>query len=58
MYFFPKFAALNLTWSEKPKKVIRSHITGSRGILTKPDMANFKGNHAHEYKQMIERLKA
>ncbi|MEZ8283422.1 peptidase M15 [Vibrio splendidus] len=56
MYFFPKLAAFNLTWSESPKKVIKSHITGSRGVLTKPTMANFKGSHADEYAKLLEEL--
>ncbi|EHW0626259.1 peptidase M15 [Vibrio vulnificus] len=56
MYFFPKLAAFNLTWSENPKKVIKSHITGSRGILTKPGMSNFNGSHTNEYKTLLETL--
>ncbi len=56
MYFFPKLAAFNLTWSESPNKVIKSHITGSSGVLTKPTMANFKGSHADEYAKLLEEL--
>ena len=56
MYFFPKFSAFNLTWSEKPKKTIKSYIAGSRVILTKPGMGNFSGTHEGEYKEMIESL--
>ncbi|MEM9424527.1 MAG: peptidase M15 [Spirochaetota bacterium] len=53
MYFFPQLAAFNLTWSEQPKKVIKSYITGSRGVLTKPGMKNFNGVHDSEYKEML-----
>lgn len=49
MYFFPKLAAFNISWHEQPKKVIKSHIANSKGILTKPGMDNFAGSHEDEY---------
>ena len=52
MYFFPKLAAFNITWSEKPEKRIDSHIT-PRGCLTKPGSANSKGSHENEYTEFL-----
>jgi hypothetical protein len=58
MYFFPKLAAFNLSWHEQPKKVIKSHITGSKGTLTQPGMANFSGDHSAEYQPWLAELKS
>ena len=52
MYFFPKLAAFNITWSEKPEKRIDSYIT-PRGCLTKPGRANFKGSHENDYPEFL-----
>ena len=52
MCFFPKLAAFNITWSEKPEKRIDSHIT-PRGCLTKPGSANSKGSHETEYRTFL-----
>jgi len=50
MFFFPKLAAFILTWSETPKRIIRSYIGEFRGrYLTKPGMENHSGDHASEY---------
>src|SRR5689334_13401945 len=49
MEFFPKLAAFNLTWSERPVRTISSNIPPRRGTLTKPGMANFGGSHSTEY---------
>lgn len=57
MYFFPKLAAFNISWHEDPSKVINSHIPGSKGILTKPGMQNFAGDHSKEYLDMLAQLK-
>jgi len=57
MYFFPKLAAFNISWHERPKKTIKSHISGSKGILTKPGMDNFNGEHLNEYREMLMELK-
>lgn len=56
MYFFPKLAAFNISWHEKPKKIIKSHIGDSKGTLTKPGMDNFEGIHDEEYVQMLKQL--
>ncbi|WP_243976513.1 peptidase M15 [Vibrio natriegens] len=56
MYFFPTLAAFNISWHEKPKKVIKSHILNSKGILTKPGMDNFDGRHDDEYAQMLREV--
>ena len=57
MHFFPKLAAFNVSWHERPKKTIKSHISGSKGILTKPGMDNFNGEHLNEYREMLMELK-
>lgn len=56
MYFFPKLAAFNISWHERPKKVIKSHIKLGNGILTKPGEAIFAADHRSEYAQMLKEL--
>lgn len=56
MYFFPKLAAFNISWHERPKKVIKSHIHLSKGILTKPGEPNFAADHRSEYEPMLKEL--
>ena len=46
--FFPKLWAVNVTWHERPERVISSYAE-PRGVLTKPGMANHDGCHADEY---------
>lgn len=46
--FFPKLAAFNLTWHERPERRIDSYIA-PKGCLTKPGMANHDGRHAEWY---------
>lgn len=46
--FFPKLAAFNLTWSEAPKKVIKSFID-PKGILTSPELEQSGGGHKKFY---------
>jgi hypothetical protein len=48
LYFFPKLAAFNITWHEKPERRIDSYIE-PRGCLTKPGDANHEGSHAEWY---------
>ena len=48
LYFFPKLAAFNINWHERPKRDIRSYIA-PKGILTKPGMNNHGGDHAEHY---------
>jgi hypothetical protein len=55
MYFFPKLAAFNVTWSEKPKKRINSYIT-PRGCLTNPEKSNFEGSHQSEYRDFLSQI--
>jgi len=47
-FYFPKLCAFNLTWSENPKRVIKSYVT-PKGTLTKPGMENHDGDHSSEY---------
>lgn len=63
MQFFPKLAAFNIAWREDPNypQSIYSYIpnphTGkSSGYLTKPDMANFTGNHSQYYEPYFQSM--
>jgi len=55
MYFFPKLAAFNVTWSEEPKKRIHSYIT-PKGCLTSPGKPNFEGSHQSEYRDFLSEI--
>jgi hypothetical protein len=46
--FFPRLAAFNIQWHERPRRRIDSYID-PRGCLTKPGMPNHDGSHAAEY---------
>jgi hypothetical protein len=46
--FFPKLWAFNIQWHECPRRIIQSYVS-PRGILTKPGMANWEGNHSAHY---------
>jgi len=48
MYFFPKLAAFNLTWHEKPLRRIDSYVE-PRGCLTRSGMANQDIDHSEWY---------
>jgi hypothetical protein len=48
LQFFPKLVAFNIGWHENPKRRISS-FAQPRGVLTKPDYANFTGDHRNEY---------
>lgn len=56
MYFFPKRAAFNLSWHERPARRIDSYVV-PKGCLTKPGMANHAGSHAECYGELIASLK-
>ncbi len=55
MFFFPKNAAFNLTWSENPKQRIDSYIA-PKGILTKAGMGNNTRDHSALYPNVIKLL--
>ena len=57
MCFFPKLSAFNISWHEKPKKVVSSHIAGSKGKLISPDLDGFNDDHSHLYHDLIDSLK-
>ena len=56
MSFFPKLAAFNIRWCEQPEKEIHSYIE-PKGILTKPGMDNFDGDHSAEYADFLASLR-
>lgn len=47
-FYFPKLCAFNLTWSENPKRTIKSYVE-PKGTLTKPGMENHDGDHSAKY---------
>jgi hypothetical protein len=49
MQVFPKFAAFNLSWHERPVRRIYSYVPPRLGWSTKPGMANAEGDHSGEY---------
>ncbi|HLO48902.1 MAG TPA: peptidase M15 [Kamptonema sp.] len=59
MTFFPKYAALNISWSENPNysKFIDSYVknphTDKKGYLTKQGMDNFAGSHEQFYQEFM-----
>ena len=48
LQFFPKLCAFNIGWHEVPERRITSYIR-PRGLLTKPGMGNFEGDHRDWY---------
>ncbi len=54
--FFPKLAAFNLGWHERPRRLIRSYIPPRRGLLTKSGMANQTGEHRDAYAAFLSEL--
>lgn len=48
LYFFPKLAAFNISWHEKPIRRIDSYVE-PRGCLTRPGMSNHGGQHRDRY---------
>jgi hypothetical protein len=46
--FFPKLAAFNIRWYERPERRIESFVA-PKGCLTRPGMANHEGSHASAY---------
>jgi hypothetical protein len=48
LQFFPKLAAFNIGWRERPLRRIDSFIK-PRGCLTHPGMENHAGDHSHLY---------
>ena len=47
--FFPRLAAFNIGWRERPRRRIRSYIPPRLGVLTKADMPNAEGRHDGAY---------
>lgn len=49
MEFFPVRFAFNLSWHEKPTRMIYSHIPDARGYLTKSGMDGHDADHSAEW---------
>jgi hypothetical protein len=56
LYYFPKRAAFNISWHQRPERRIDSYVT-PKGCLTKPGMANHTGSHAEWYEGLLAALK-
>lgn len=54
MEFYPRFWAFNLGWHEAPVRSIYSYISGSKGYLTRPGMANHAGSHEDEWSGILD----
>jgi hypothetical protein len=48
LQFFPKLAAFNIGWRERPRRRIDSFIA-PRGCLTRPGLDNQASDHSHHY---------
>jgi hypothetical protein len=48
LQFFPKLAAFNIGWRERPRRRIDSFVA-PRGCLTRPGMPNHEGDHSRFY---------
>jgi len=57
MVFFPKLAAFNINWHEKPKRRIKSHV-GPKGTLTNEKDASANADHSALYRDMLDELTA
>ncbi len=49
LVFYPKLAAFNIRWHERPERTIKGTFPPHQGYLTKPGMENQKGMHAKWY---------
>jgi len=49
LQFFPKLAAFNIGWHERPRRRISSFVS-PRGVLTKPGLPNHEGDHSEWYR--------
>jgi hypothetical protein len=52
LMFFPKLAAFNIQWHERPARAIYSYVK-PKGWLTRPGMANHAGDHAAQYADLM-----
>lgn len=48
LYFFPRLAAFNIRWHERPERRIDSYVP-PKGCLTKPGMPGHEGGHSEWY---------
>lgn len=55
LFFFPRLCAFNITWHERPRRVISSYIA-PKGRLTEPGEPGAPGLHAEWYGHWDERF--
>jgi hypothetical protein len=56
--FYPKLAAFNISWHERPTRSVYSYAPPHKGWLTRPGMDNYEGSHASEYQTWIDEVGA
>ena len=54
LVFYPKLAAFNIRWHERPERSIRGTFPPHQGFLTKAGMGNHTGQHAEWYRGFPE----
>jgi hypothetical protein len=57
LQFFPKLAAFNIAWHEKPRRRITSFMP-PRGLLTKPGQPGHDGDHSDQYRGFPKLVRA
>lgn len=53
LYFFPKYWAFNITWSDQPEQQITSYPKPT-GILTRAEWENNTGSHEPEWRGIVD----
>lgn len=56
LQFFPKYAAVNVRWSETPEKKIRSFVS-PKGTLTERGAKNYEGRHEKHYAEFLRSIR-
>jgi hypothetical protein len=52
MTFHPNLCAINLGWSDKPRRIVQSHIRDGGPAFPKPGEPDHSGNHSKEYRDL------
>ena len=53
LFFFPKLAAFNIRWHERPERRIDSYVP-PKGCLTRPGMPGHEGDHSEWYADFLK----
>lgn len=52
LWFFPRYWAFNITWNERPSRIINSYVA-PKGCLTRPRMPNHEGSHEAQWRGIL-----